>query len=110
VLADPTFEELSATIARYPDPDDKLTIALGNFNRVRGERDAALARLAETEEALRQYKEARREIEEVLDESAAGHITDASAVLEVERHFMDLTAALAASSGEGPEAGGEQDG
>lgn len=46
---DPTFEELSATIARYSDPEDKLTIALGNFNRVRAERD----RLAAELEAIR---------------------------------------------------------
>lgn len=46
---DPTFAELSDTIARYPDPDDKLTIALGNFNRVRAERDALRAALAAVE-------------------------------------------------------------
>jgi hypothetical protein len=52
---DPTFEELSETIARYSDPDDKLTIALGNFNRVRSERDALLSELARTQEALRDF-------------------------------------------------------
>lgn len=49
---DPTFEELSATIAGYDDPDDKLTIALGNFNRVRRERDRL-------REALTYYAEGR---------------------------------------------------
>lgn len=49
---DPTFEELSATIARYDDWDDKLTIALGNFNRVRIERDKAVSLLAVREAAI----------------------------------------------------------
>lgn len=52
-VSDPTFEQLSETIARYPAWGDKLTIALGNFNRVRAERDVLAVRLAEAEEALR---------------------------------------------------------
>jgi len=50
--ADPTFEELLATIARYDDPDDKLTIALGNFNRLRAERDDFKRALIEQTERL----------------------------------------------------------
>jgi hypothetical protein len=50
--ADPTLDKLNAVIASYPDWDDKLNIALGNFNRVRAERDALAVRVETLETAL----------------------------------------------------------
>lgn len=51
------FHDLSMVIAGYNDPDDKLTIALGNFNRLLSERDKAHALLAKAEQERDAWKE-----------------------------------------------------
>lgn len=51
---DPTLTELIEMLnERYDNPEDRLTIALGNFSRVRAEREKARAQLEQMREALR---------------------------------------------------------
>jgi len=102
--ADPTFEELSATIARYDDPDDKLTIALGNFNRVRAERDRLAAEVVAQRDvvaAAQEYETCadwyRRCLEDVVDRRPVRGLSEAKAGFDSARDKFNSAVAAVVS-------------